>query len=166
MPLAYIGLGSNLGDRLGQMRRALELLRQRDDVRVLRTSPVYQNRAVGMGEAAGDFLNAVAELRSMLPPLDLLDACLEVERRLGRNRTTEGWRPRTIDLDILFYEGVAMQEERLTLPHPRIAERDFVAVPLADLVPELEIEGQTARQMARSLPQNELRAHSDKLSHL
>ena len=89
MPLAYIALGSNLGDRMGQMRRALGLLSEGGEVRVLRTSPVYQNRAVGMGAEADDFLNAVAEIDSALDPLGLLDLCLRVERQLGRARSID-----------------------------------------------------------------------------
>lgn len=163
MPLAYIGLGSNLGDRIGQMRQALELLRLNDRMRVLRSSPIYQNRAVGMGEGVEDFLNAVVEVSSALEPLELLEVCLEVEEELGRTRSSEGWAPRTIDLDLLICEGASLESERLTLPHPRIAERDFVAVPLADLVPELEINGRSAREVVHALPQNELRSYSGEL---
>lgn len=163
MPIAYIGLGSNLGDRMGQMRRALELLERTQCVRVLRAGPVYQNRAVGMGEGADDFLNAVVEVNSTVEPLELLEICLDVEQRLGRNRTTGGWAPRTIDLDLLFYEGATIQEGRLVLPHPRIAERDFVAVPLADLAPELKIDGRRARDIVQSLRQNELLRYPEPL---
>ena len=163
MPLAYIALGSNLGDRIGQMRRALELLQETGRVSVLRTSPVYQNRAVGMGEAADDFLNAVAEVSTDLKPRELLDTCLDAEEQLGRVRSEEGWAPRTSDLDTLYFETVVMQDEHLTLPHPRITERDFVAVPLAELSSKLEIEGRTARQIVESLGQNELRPYSEKL---
>ena len=161
--IAYIALGSNLGDRLGQMRRALELLEADYDFTVLRASRVYQNRAVGMGEAAGDFLNAVAELRSGLEPLELLDACLEVEQQLGRTRSEEGWLPRTIDLDLLVFEGVSLEHERLTLPHPRIAERDFVAVPFAELAPELELGGRSVREMVEALPENDLELYPEGL---
>lgn len=163
MPLVYIALGSNLGDRIGQMRQALERLQDGKRLHVLRASPVYQNRAVGMGEAADDFLNAVVEVSSTLEPLELLDACLHVEQQLGRSRSGEGWAPRTIDLDLLVYVGVTLQEERLTLPHPRIAERDFVVVPLADLAPELDIYGRSARELAQSLAQNELALYPEKL---
>lgn len=156
MPLAYIALGSNLGDRMGQMRRALELLENDAAIRVLRASPVYQNRAVGMGEGADDFLNAVVEVSSTLQPLDLLDACLDVEQQLGRNRSAAGWAPRTIDLDLLVYTGVTLQGAHLTLPHPRIAERDFVAIPLADLAPQLDIAGRSAGEVAQCLTHNEL----------
>jgi 2-amino-4-hydroxy-6-hydroxymethyldihydropteridine diphosphokinase len=163
VPLVYIALGSNLGDRIGQMRQAVELLQHDGRVCVLRTSPVYQNRAIGMGAAAADFLNAVVEVNSTLEPLELLDACLDVEQQLGRSRSGEGWAPRTIDLDLLIYAGVTVQEARLTLPHPRIAERDFVAVPLADLAPELDISGRSARELAAGLAHNELTLYPKKL---
>mgnify|MGYP005855269047 CR=1 FL=1 len=163
MPLAYLGLGSNVGDRMEQMRRALELLENDADIRVLRASPVYQNRAVGMGEGADDFLNAVVEVSSMLEPLDLLDACLNVEQQLGRNRSGQGWAPRIIDLDILVYAEIRLRHARLILPHPRIAERDFVVVPLADLAPELKINHRSIRQITQSLVQNELTPYSGQL---
>lgn len=163
MPLAYIALGSNLGDRMGQMRRALDLLQEHDDIDVLRASPVYQNRAVGMGEEAEDFLNAVAEINCQLEPLELLDLCLEVEEQLGRTRSGEGWRPRTIDLDILYFEDVVVDDELLSLPHPRITERDFVAVPLADLAPELILNYRSVSEIVASLAQNELKLYPEKL---
>lgn len=161
MPLAYIALGSNLGDRLGQIRRALDLLRHEGRAQVLRSSPVYHNRAVGMGEAASDFLNAVVEVETALEPQKLLDLCLDVERQLGRTRSKDGWIPRTIDLDILFYEGISLNEEHLVLPHPRIAERDFVAVPLADLVPELEVGNRRVEEIAQCLTSGDLKLYPE-----
>ena len=118
MPLAtaYIALGSNLGDRLGQMQQALDLLQSNYPVQVLKTSPIYQNRAVGMGDA-DDFLNAVACVQSELSPEALLNACLTVESELGRVRS-DVWAPRTIDLDLLVYGDVTMETDRLILPHP------------------------------------------------
>jgi len=163
VPLAYIALGSNLGDRLGQMREALERLQQYGEVHVLHASSVYQNRAVGMGDEAGDFLNAVAEVSTVLEPLELLELCLSVEQQLGRTRSTEGWASRTIDLDVLFYEGAEIESQRLTLPHPRIKERDFVAVPLAELAPELEIDGRRLSEIAEKLRSDELSIYLDKL---
>ena len=97
---AFIALGSNLGDRLGQMQFALKALAADDQLKVLQISPVYENRAVGMGEA-DDFLNAMAEVETSMAPLALLDLCLEVESKFGRVRTKE-WAPRTIDLDSSF----------------------------------------------------------------
>lgn len=155
MSLVYLALGSNLGDRIGNLRAALGRLHATAGLRVLRGSPVYENRAIGMG-AADDFLNAVAELETELPPEALLDRCLEVEQELGRRRTG-GWAPRTIDLDIVVYAGVVCETPRLSLPHPRVAERDFVARPLGDLSPDLRIGGQTVRDIASALPVDGLR---------
>jgi len=163
VPLAYIALGSNLGDRLGQMRQALAHLTGDFGVEILATSSVYQNRAVGMGEAAGDFLNAAAKVGCLLDPVDLLRACLSVEEQLGRVRSGHGWRSRTIDLDLLAYEGVTLNSEQLILPHPRIRERDFVAVPLAELAPELEIEGQRMSQIVADLSCRELTLYPERL---
>ncbi len=155
MPLVYLALGSNLGERLANLRAALERLQHGGAIRLQRVSPVYENRAIGMGEA-DDFLNAVAELETPLEPEDLLDACLEVERQLGRERK-DGWAPRTIDLDLIHYEGVTCRTERLNLPHPRVAERDFVAVPLCDLAPDLLIEGVSVADIVRQLNVEELK---------
>jgi 2-amino-4-hydroxy-6-hydroxymethyldihydropteridine diphosphokinase len=145
------------------MREALERLQQYGEVHVLHASSVYQNRAVGMGDEADDFLNAVAEVSTELEPLELLELCLGVEQQLGRTRSTEGWASRTIDLDVLFYEGAEIESQRLTLPHPRIKERDFVAVPLAELAPELEIDGRRLSEIAEKLRSDELSIYLDKL---
>lgn len=166
MPLvcAYIALGSNLGDRLGQMQSALGRL-QCDTLRILQISPVYQNRAIGMGDEADYFLNAIAEVETSLRPLELLDRCLQVESQLGRVRTGE-WAPRTIDLDLIAYGTETIKSERLQVPHPRIAERDFVVHPLNALAPELEIRGQRLSEMAAALPMDGLTLCDEKLSIL
>lgn len=161
MNVAYIALGSNLGDRLGHLRAAVERLEASGRVGCLRASPVYQNRAVGMGDA-DDFLNAVIEVESCLEPLALLELCLAVENELGRVRSGV-WAPRTIDLDLLWYAGLDMDTERLQLPHPRIRERDFVAQPLADLVPELRVFGVTVAEILAALPSIDLELMSESL---
>ena len=155
MPLttAYLALGSNLGDRLAQMRAALELL-EAEGVRVVSCSPVYQNRAIGMGDAE-PFLNAVVEVRTELAAEVLLDVCLAVENRLGRVRSG-GWAPRTLDVDILLFGQTSLCSERLSLPHPRIAERDFVLQPLSDLNPELQLFGQSVQDWLQHLPERAL----------
>jgi len=158
---AYVALGSNLGDRLGQMQAALERLSADDALKVLQVSPVYENRAVGMGEA-DDFLNAIAEVETSLSPLELLDRCLDVESQLGRVRTGE-WAPRMIDLDVIAYGDEAIESERLHLPHPRIAERDFVVHPLNAIAPELQICGRRVADLAVALPGDELTRYDEKL---
>ena len=156
MPLvrAYIALGSNLGDRIGQMQSALKALAADNQLKVLQISPLYENRAVGMGEA-DDFLNAMTEVETSMAPLALLDCCLKVESKLGRVRTKD-WAPRTIDLDIIAYGDEVIEHERLQVPHPRIAERDFVVHPLCAIAPDVEIRGQRVSHMAAALPMDSL----------
>jgi 2-amino-4-hydroxy-6-hydroxymethyldihydropteridine diphosphokinase len=151
---AYIALGSNLGNRIGQMQSALKALAEDNQLKVLQISPLYENRAVGMREA-DDFLNAIAEVETSMAPLALLDFCLEVESKLGRVRTKE-WAPRTIDLDIIAYGDEVIEHERLQVPHPRIAERDFVVHPLCAIAPNLEIRGQRVTHMSAALPMDRL----------
>ncbi len=159
--VAYLALGSNVGDRLGQMRSALSLLSSDYSVRVLRTSTVYQNRAVGMGEA-DPFLNAVVAIETTLSPEALLDACLAVESQLGRVRTGV-WAPRTIDVDVLAYGDRVIETERLQLPHPRIAERDFVAQPLCEVAPGLVVFGQSITALVEALPSIDLEVWNEEL---
>jgi len=126
----YLGLGSNLGDRLANLGRAVRELEERG-VSVLRSSRVYETDPVG-GPPQPEFLNAVLEVRTELEPRELLKVCLEVESETGRVRG-ERWGPRVIDLDLLTYGGIEMDEPELTLPHPRMHERAFVLVPLLEL---------------------------------
>ena len=155
MPLttAYLALGSNVGERLEQMRFALKLLGA-EGVAIVTASPVYQNRAIGMGDA-DPFLNAVVEVQTELGPEALLDVCLAVENKLGRVRTG-GWSPRTIDIDVLIFGQTDIDTERLQLPHPRIAERDFVLRPLVDIAPELQLLGQPTKTLLDKLALVEL----------
>lgn len=162
MPLAraYIALGSNLGDRLEQMQSALDRLAS-GSTELRRVSAVYENRAVGMGEAS-PFLNALVEVATSLDPLALLDRCLEVESQLGRLRTRH-WAPRTIDLDVIAYDELELRSERLNLPHPRIEERDFVLFPLRDIAPELRIRGQRVADLAAKLSMDALTRYPARL---
>jgi 2-amino-4-hydroxy-6-hydroxymethyldihydropteridine diphosphokinase len=138
---AYVALGSNLGDSRQQLLHALEALARLSNTRVLAHSRFYRTPPWGMHDQP-DFLNAVAVLDTPLPPHDLLDALLEIERKAGRERGGERWGPRTLDLDLLHVVGKTARDERLTLPHPHIAERAFVLLPLSDVAPDLEIPGQ------------------------
>jgi 2-amino-4-hydroxy-6-hydroxymethyldihydropteridine diphosphokinase len=131
---AYVGLGANLGDREESIRSAAERLG------ASRISTIRETEPWGY-EDQPRFLNAVAELETDLPARELLDRLLEVERELGRTRDGPRFGPRTIDLDLLVYGDLRLDEPGLTLPHPRLHERLFVLVPLNELAPELDVPG-------------------------
>jgi len=131
--IVYIGLGSNLGDKTGNCQRALELLDTTG--RVQKTSSFYSTEPVGLRDQE-DFINAVAELHTDFLPEQLLDACHAIEDKLGRRRTVR-WGPRTIDLDILLYGDTVIKVPGLTIPHPLLASRRFVLVPLCEIAPQV-----------------------------
>lgn len=145
MKKAYIGLGSNLGDRLTNLIQSLEMLLAEPQIFLEKVSSVYETEPVG-GPDQGPFLNACALLLTNLNPEQLLQDMLSVENKMKRVRN-ERWGPRLIDLDLLFYEGVTMHTPFLELPHPRLAERDFVLIPLADIAPDLLIPNQDKNVM-------------------
>ncbi|MCX5479669.1 2-amino-4-hydroxy-6-hydroxymethyldihydropteridine diphosphokinase [Kaistia geumhonensis] len=138
---AYLGLGSNLGDRETMLRSAVAALSESAGVTVTAISPVYETPPWGP-VPQGPYLNACVAIATSLSPRALLDLCLAIERRHGRERSVR-WGPRTLDIDILDYGGMQINEPGLALPHPRLAERAFVLVPLADIAPDLVIEGRT-----------------------
>jgi 2-amino-4-hydroxy-6-hydroxymethyldihydropteridine diphosphokinase len=143
---AWLGLGGNIGDVRASMIAALLLLQENTGIDIGKVSSLYETPPWGnISQPA--FLNSVAEIRNSLTPLALLDACLEVERKLKRVRN-ERWGPRTIDIDILVIENLAYRHARLTVPHPQIVDRPFVLVPLAELAPELEIAGKPVQTLA------------------
>ena len=134
MTLAYVGLGANLGDREASIRRAAELIGAR------RLSTIIETEPWGITDQP-DFLNAVAEVETDAGARVLLDRLLEVERELGRVRDGKRWGPRTIDLDLLLYGSEKSDLPALQLPHPRLHERLFVLLPLAELAPDLVVPG-------------------------
>jgi 2-amino-4-hydroxy-6-hydroxymethyldihydropteridine diphosphokinase len=136
---AFIALGANLGDPAGQIEKALGELADLPDTRLVSRSSPYLSQPVGYGEQP-DYVNAVACLSTTLPPRALLAALLEIERRHGRERTFRN-APRTLDLDILLYGGLVMDEPGLHLPHPRLHERAFVLLPLAEIAPHAQVPG-------------------------
>ena len=140
MQTAYIGLGSNLGDRKATLSRALELLAAEPGIEVTKVSVFRETAPVGLLDQPR-FLNAAARIQTELAPRELLDRLLAVERALGRTRTGTRFGPRTIDLDLLLYGDSMLSEPGLTVPHPRLRERVFVLEPLAELDPGLVIPG-------------------------
>ncbi|HEX7254624.1 MAG TPA: 2-amino-4-hydroxy-6-hydroxymethyldihydropteridine diphosphokinase [Gaiellaceae bacterium] len=140
MPLVYIGLGANLGDREATIRTALDRLEAHEAVEVQRVSRLRETDPVGY-EDQPRFLNGVARVQTSLEARDLLTVLLDLERDLGRTRHGPRFGPRPIDLDILLYDNRTIDEPGLRIPHPRIAERPFVLEPLAELDPALEVPG-------------------------
>jgi len=134
---AFVGIGSNLGDRETNLRRAIELLDEEEGIEVAAVSEIRETEPVGP-VAQGPFLNGAVEVETSLPPRELLERLLSVEERLGRVRV-ERFGPRTIDLDLLLYGRDRLDEPGLTVPHPRLHERRFALEPLSDLDPALEI---------------------------
>lgn len=136
---AYLGLGANLGDRLTNLQEAVRKLAAQRGVTVLRSSRVYETDPVG-GPPQPSFLNAVVEISTELDPRELLAICAGIEQALGRERS-ERWGPRTIDIDILLYDDLTVDDHDLVVPHPRMHERGFVLAPLAELVPDPPLPG-------------------------
>ncbi|HET6697227.1 MAG TPA: 2-amino-4-hydroxy-6-hydroxymethyldihydropteridine diphosphokinase [Gaiellaceae bacterium] len=145
---AYVGLGSNLGDREGTIRRAVELLGEQPGIEIVAVSTLRDTDPVGY-EDQPRFLNGAVALEVDLSARALLDELLEVERELGRDRSRETrWGPRTIDLDLLLYGEETVDEPGLTVPHPRLAERQFVLEPLSELDPDLTLpDGRAVRDL-------------------
>ena len=146
---AWLSLGGNLGDPAKSMAAALRILDADDETRVVSVSSLYRTPPWGKTDQP-DFLNAAARLSTSLSPRRLLDLCLEAEHRLKRVRA-ERWGPRLIDIDILIFEGVAVREPGLEIPHPRLTERAFVLAPLAEIAPTLDIDGIPAAERLAKL---------------
>jgi 2-amino-4-hydroxy-6-hydroxymethyldihydropteridine diphosphokinase len=141
MALAYVALGSNLGDRAETIRAALAALDEQPGVRVAAVSSLIETDPVGYVDQPR-FLNGAAALETTLEPRALLELLLAVERRFGRERAgVPAQGPRTLDLDLLLYGDTVLDEPGLRIPHPRLHERAFVLAPLAELDPSLEVPG-------------------------
>lgn len=137
---AYIGLGSNLGDPVAQVRRALEELECLPRTRVLAVSSLYRNPPMGPQDQPA-YVNAVAAIATGLAAEHLLDELLAIEAAHGRRRGEQRWGPRQLDLDLLLYGDQRIDTGRLQVPHPGVGERRFVLAPLAEIDPELRIAG-------------------------
>ena len=131
--IAYLGIGSNVGDREEYIEQAIFLLEKNSHIQVVKKSSNYETEPEGGGEQPR-FLNAAVEIRTKLTPQKLLDLCQEIETALGRERDIE-WGPRTIDLDILLYDDLIIADDKTNIPHPRMHERLFVLKPLKEIAP-------------------------------
>lgn len=156
MAKCFIGLGANLQQPAEAIVSALNNLYAHADVRNLQCSSLYHSKPMGPQDQP-DYVNAVAAFETDLPPLMLLDLLQEIEQEHGRQRERH-WGPRTLDLDILLIDNQAIDNERLTVPHPGIELREFVIIPLAEIAPELDLpNGKSVKSLALSIPDNELR---------
>ena len=143
---AFLGLGSNLGNRLEHLRRAVELLGVQPGLRVVASSSVWETAPLG-GPPQPPFLNAVVRVSSELSPSRLLDACHQVESELGRVRDVR-WGPRTIDIDVLLIDERVVESPDLHVPHPRMTERAFVLAPLLEVAPDVTLpDGRKLREL-------------------
>ena len=151
---AYIGLGSNCGDRIQAISTALENLMVLEETRLTKVSSIYQTSPIGL--TGGPFLNAVARIETGLDPRKILEAILGVETAMGRVRNNDRWESRIIDLDLLLYGNTTLEEEDLILPHPRMLGRRFVMEPLAELAPDMKVPptGIIASEAAALLKKN------------
>lgn len=135
MTRAFLALGSNLGDREAELRRALDALTE-----LVAASAVYETDPVGGPEGQGPYLNMVVQLETDRSPDQLLETCRALEAVAGRVRDAH-WGPRTLDVDVLWIDGVTVDEPELQVPHPRLRQRPFVLAPLAELAPDLVPDG-------------------------
>lgn len=140
MAIAYIALGANLGEPARQLRAAMQALASTQGIHLLAQSPLYRTAPLG---PAGQphYCNAVCKIETSLTPEQLLEQMLALERAAGRVRSGDRWGPRLLDLDLLYMEGEQRSNECLKLPHPGIASRNFVLIPMADVAASLDIPG-------------------------
>lgn len=153
--IAYISIGSNLGDREQNLKNACSLLNKEKEIELLNTSSIYETDPVGYTDQ-GKFLNIVVKIETQLVAESLLEKCLEIEIELGRIREIR-WGPRTIDLDILLYNNENIETEKLIVPHPRMHERAFVLVPLLEIDPAVNLPNATTplHQILDEIPDKE-----------
>jgi len=149
--LSYLALGSNLGNRRANLKKALKILKTAEGTRVIKASPVYETEPAGKVRQR-DFLNAAVKIRTELEPLALLQLCKNIERSMKRKKTVK-WGPRVIDVDILFYGKKRITSKKLTIPHKELSRREFVLRPLIDLAPEGRhaVTGKTFKSLLKAL---------------
>lgn len=154
MKQAWIALGSNISPRETYLEQAAQKLKEQTGIRLKQVSTVYETDPVGY-EDQDQFLNLVVEVETSLEPMELLHICQNIEQELGRERVIR-WGPRTVDLDILLYSTENMNVEELILPHPRMHERAFVLVPLAEIAPDLLLKGKQIKEWLDSMAEQDV----------
>ncbi|RFC66631.1 MULTISPECIES: 2-amino-4-hydroxy-6-hydroxymethyldihydropteridine diphosphokinase [Mesorhizobium] len=157
--IAYIGLGGNLGDPKAAMGQALRTMDSDARSAIGKVSSIYRTPPWGKTDQP-DFLNAAAEIRTTRSPRELLELCLATEKTLKRVRA-ERWGPRTIDIDILKYGSDTINEEGLEIPHPRMLDRPFVLLPLAEIAPNIDLSGENASTRAARADQTGIEKQPD-----
>jgi len=158
--ISYIGLGSNLGNRLEHLRHAVTLLDATEGVEVVVESSVYETDPVGPPQP--EFLNAVVQVETTLSARDLLRRLKEIEREIGRTES-ERWGPREIDLDLLTYGQESVEDDDLHVPHPRMAERAFVLVPLAEIAADVRLAVGSPSEVLSAMGESGVRPLGERL---
>ncbi len=154
LEVAYLGIGSNLGDRDGAISRSLGQLAKDRGILSVRVSPIYETEAhVLEGDEASPYLNLVAAVETSLVVGDLFKVCQRLERTAGRVRGSISWQPRVLDIDLLLFGEHSLRSQRLTVPHPRMLERKFVLRPLFDLNPTLKLPSPFNKSLKEALQQ-------------
>ncbi|MFZ5942644.1 MAG: 2-amino-4-hydroxy-6-hydroxymethyldihydropteridine diphosphokinase [Bacillota bacterium] len=146
---AYLGIGSNLGNTKENLMEGIRLLQNHGQIKAIKVSSLYKTEPIGYKEQEW-FLNAVLWIKTELSPLELLEYCQSIESKLKRRRVIK-WGPRTIDIDILLYGNLNLNGEILTIPHPRMTERAFVMIPLAEISPQLVIGEKSIKELTLDL---------------
>jgi len=146
--IAYLGLGSNVGDKKLYLYRAIQALNHQEKISITKLSSLYETEPWGYTDQAV-FMNLVIEIETELLAIELLGICQQIEQNLERIREIK-WGPRTVDIDILLYGNETMVTNKLKIPHPYLLERDFVVIPLSEIAPNLEIKEKTMSEWAKN----------------
>jgi len=155
MVIAYLGLGSNMGDKKHYLQQAIQLLNEQDNTLITKYSSLYETEPWGYTEQAV-FMNLVVEIETQLSAEALLKICQQIEQELERVREVK-WGPRTMDIDILLYNNETIETEDLKVPHPYLLERDFTVIPLAELAPDLRVGQKQMHEWAETFDKERLK---------
>jgi 2-amino-4-hydroxy-6-hydroxymethyldihydropteridine diphosphokinase len=160
MNTVYLGLGSNLSDPLQQIQQAISVISTHDEINTLACSSLYISQPMGPQDQP-DYFNAVLKINTLLKPLALLDKLQAIENIAGRVRKDQRWGARVLDIDILLYNNEVIKNDRLTIPHYGLQEREFVVIPLAEIDNQLQLpDGQSIAALANNIVTNGLKIHS------